>query len=102
MQKQAAEKLRVIDILKENATMVLAIGGFMYMIFSYVILPIKNLDYQVNDIIGNHLKTIEDEQIIATEERRQQGDALEANNIRLTRIEVLLEQLVDTKSSMKE
>ena len=99
--KQAAEKLRVLDILKEYGAGILAIGSFMFMIFSYVILPIKNLDYQVTDIIGNHLKTIEDEQITATEERRQQTDKLELNNVRLTKIEVLLEQLVDEKLTNK-
>lgn len=95
---QASEKLRVIDILKENSTMVVAIGGFVWIIYSTIIIPIEHLKYQTGDIINNHLKTIQDEQITATAERKEQTakmDKISGELIRLTTI--LLENSSEKK-----
>jgi hypothetical protein len=88
----SSEKLRVIDILKENSTMVIAIGGFVWVIYSTIIIPIKTLEYQTGDIIGNHLKTIQDEQVTATAERKSQTDKLDKLSSDLIRLTVILEQ----------
>jgi hypothetical protein len=83
----AAEKLRVIDILKENATMVIAIGGFVWMIYSFVLLPLKNMEFQMSDVLNNHLKTIQDEQIAASTERKEQRELLNIMNENLVRLQ---------------
>ena len=88
----ASEKLRVIDILKENSTMVLAIGGFVWIIYSTIIMPIAQLQYQTGDIINNHIKTIQDEMISATTERKIQTDKLDKLNSDLIRIITIMEQ----------
>jgi hypothetical protein len=95
--KDAAEKLRVIDILKENATSVLVIGGIVWTLYSTVILPIKNLEYQVGDIINNHIKTIQDEQVIATTERKEQSDKMDKLSGEIIRLTTVLEQITDKK-----
>lgn len=92
MENKALEKFRIQNVLKENATSVLAIGGFIWLIYSMVILPIKELEYNVGDIIGNHLKTIQDEQIIATAERKAQSDKLDNLSGDIIKLTTILEQ----------
>lgn len=70
----AEEKLRVIDIIKENATTLIFITGIVWSIVSFVVLPIKQLEFSVSTILNNHLKTIQDEQIRATIERKEQKE----------------------------
>jgi hypothetical protein len=96
-QSNASEKLRVIDIFKENASMVIAIGGFCWIIYSSIITPIKSLEFSVGDIIGNHLKTIQDEQVTATEERKSQTEKLDKLSGELIRLTTILEQNSDKK-----
>lgn len=86
-ENKAEEKLRVIDIIKENATMVLTIGGFMWIIYSFIILPITQLQYQVGNIINNHLKTIQDEQVSASQERKVQGIIINTLNENIVRLQ---------------
>lgn len=87
----AKEKLRIIDVIKENAGMVITIGGIIWAIYSLIILPIKQLEYQTGDIINNHLKTIQDEQIQASAERKEQGvKILELNN-QIIKLQTLIE-----------
>ena len=97
VENKAEEKLRVITIIKENSAMFIAIGGFIWIIYSMVIMPIKALEFQVSDIIGNHLKTIQDEQVEATAERKAQMVILNDTSARLIKIETLLEQIFDKK-----
>jgi len=92
MENKAAEKLRIIDTIKENAAMCIAIGGFVWLLYSMVIMPIQALEYQVGDIIGNHLKTIQDEQVTATAERKAQSILITNTNDRLIKIETLLDE----------
>ena len=66
---QAEEKLRVVDIIKENAVSFITIGGLVWVLFSYVILPIQKMQFQISNILDNHLATIETEIIEAKTER---------------------------------
>jgi hypothetical protein len=92
MKEQVAkEKLRIIDVIKENAGMVITIGGIIWAIYSLVILPIKQLEYQVGDIINNHLKTIQDEYIVASQERKEQGEMIRELNNQIVRLQTLIE-----------
>ena len=97
-ENKAAEKLSVLVILKENAAMIIAIGGFIWVIYSSVILPIKNLEYQVGDILNNHLKTIQNEQVKATAERAAEADQINKANEKLVKLETILEQVLDKKT----
>lgn len=83
----AKEKLRVIDIIKENSAMVVAIGGFVWLIYSAIIIPLKELEYSVSDILNNHLKSIQDEQISATTERKEQRELIMNLNESVIRLE---------------
>lgn len=89
---QAAEKLRVIDTIKENAGLVLSIGGFVWLVFQFLILPIQQLKYQVGNILENHLATIQTELTTATAERSEQGRQLTALSEQIVRLQVLLEK----------
>jgi hypothetical protein len=61
MENQAEEKLRIMDVIKNNATTVVSIGAFVWILFSYVILPIQKMQFQVSNILDNHLATIQTE-----------------------------------------
>jgi hypothetical protein len=89
-ENKAEEKLRIIDVIKENSAAVIAIGGFIWIVYSAIVLPIKALEYQVGDIIGNHLKTIQDEQVTATAERKAQTEMLMDISSKLIRLETIV------------
>jgi hypothetical protein len=93
----AKEKLRIVDIIKENATTALVIGGFVWTLYATVILPIKNLEYQVGDIINNHIKTIQDESVTATAERKAQSEKLDKLSGEIIKLTTILEQITDKK-----
>lgn len=87
----AKEKLRVIDTIKENAGLVLSVGGFVAIIFQFIIVPLNQLQYQVGDILNNHIKTIQDSEIEATSEREAQGKQLTALSEQIIRLQTLME-----------
>lgn len=87
----AKEKLRIIDTLKENATLVISVGGFVWLIFQFVIIPLNNLQYQVGDIINNHIKTIQDSEVEAKTEREIQGRQLTALSEQIVRLQTIIE-----------
>lgn len=89
--ENAKEKLRIIDVIKENAALAVTIGGFIWVLISMVILPIKQLEYQVGDIINNHLKTIQDEYTVASQERKEQGEMIKELTAQVIRLQTLLE-----------
>lgn len=97
MENKASEALRITKIFKENIATVITIGGFMWLLFSNVVKPIQQLEYSVGDIIGNHLKTIQDEQVVATAERKAQTDKLDKLSGELIRLTTILEQTGDLK-----
>lgn len=88
----AKEKLRMIDIIRENAGMVVSIGGFVYLMFQFIILPIYQLQFKVNNILDNHLATIQTELTEAKTERDIQGKQLTALSEQLVRLETLMEK----------
>lgn len=97
MQNKAEEKLRIIDTIKENASMIIIIVGVIWAIVQTIIIPLKSLEFGQNDILNNHLKTIQDEMIVATQERKVQGEKIDALNSQLVRLETILEQESDKK-----
>jgi hypothetical protein len=88
----AKEKLRVIDIIRENAALIVSVGGFVWLIFQFLIIPVKEMQFQMNDVLNNHLKTIQDNLIIATAEREAQGKQLNALSEQIARLTVLIEK----------
>ena len=90
-ENKAAEKLRIIDVIKENAALVLSVGGFVWVIFQFLIIPINALTYQVGDILNNHLKTIQDEQIVATQERKEESERIKDLSEQIVRLTTILE-----------
>jgi hypothetical protein len=88
----AKEKLRVIDIIKENAALIVSVGGFIWLIFQFLIIPVKQMQFQMDDVLNNHLKTIQDQMVVATEERKAQGEQLNALSEQITRLTVLIEK----------
>lgn len=88
----AKEKLRMIDIIRENAGMVVSIGGFVYLMFQFIILPIYQLQFKVSNILDNHLATIQTELTEAKTERDIQGKQLTALSEQLVRLETLMEK----------
>ena len=87
----AQEKLRIIDTIKENAGMVLTIGAAVYTIFQFLILPIYSLTFKVDNILDNHLATIQTELTEAKTERDLQGKQLTALSEQIVRLQVLIE-----------
>jgi hypothetical protein len=92
MENLASEKIRIDKVIKENASSFLAIGGFVWLIYSLVITPIQRLEYSVGDILNNHLKTIQDEQVTATAERKSQTEQLNLLSNEITKLTTILEQ----------
>jgi hypothetical protein len=87
----AEEKLRIIDVIKENAGMVISIGGFIFLIFQFLILPMYKLQLQVQNILDNHLATIQLELTEAKTERDLQGKQLTALSEQIVRLSTLME-----------
>lgn len=88
----AKEKLRIIDTLKENTSLVITIVGAVWVVFQFVIIPIQQMKFQVDNILDNHLKTIQDQMTIATTERTEQGKQLQALSEQIVRLSTLLEK----------
>lgn len=87
----AKEKLRVMDIIKENAGLVISVGGFVWLIFQFVIIPIKSMEFNMNDILNNHLKTIQTEMTTATAEREEQSKQIQMLSEQIVRLTTLIE-----------
>lgn len=88
----AKEKLRIIDVLKENTSLVITIVGITWIIFQFVIIPIQQMKFQVDNILDNHLKTIQDEMTEAKTERDAQGKQLTALSEQIIRLTTLIEK----------
>ena len=88
----ASEKLRVIDTIKENAGAVISIGGFCWIIFQFLIIPVYRLQYQMDNILDNHLATIQTELTEAKIERDLQGKQLNNLSEQIVRLQVLIEK----------
>ena len=91
-QTQAAEKLRIIDTIRENAGVVISIGGFVWLIFQFLIIPVYKLQYDVGNILDNHLATIQTELTAAKTERDAQGKQLTALSEQIIRLQTLMEK----------
>lgn len=90
-ENRAEEKLRIVETLKENAGMILSIGGFMWMIFQFVIIPMNKMQYQINNVLDNHLATIQTELTEAKIERDFQGKQLTTLSEQIVRLQTLME-----------
>jgi hypothetical protein len=88
----ASEKLRVIDIIRENAGLVITVGGFVWLIFQFLIIPIYKLQFDVGNILDNHLATIQTELTEAKAERDIQGKQLTALSEQIVRLQTLIEK----------
>jgi len=88
----AREKLRVIDTIKENAALVVSVGGFVFLIFQFVIMPVAKLQYDIANILDNHLATIQTELTEAKTERKIQGDLLVQLSEQIIKLQVELEE----------
>ena len=88
----AKEKLRVTDIIKENAGMVITIGGFIFLMFQFVLLPIQETKFKIDNILDNHLSTIQQEMTEAKSERHAQTTQLNALSEQLIRLSTQLEK----------
>lgn len=87
----SSEKLRILDAIKENAMSFIFIAGLMWSFISFVVLPIKQLEYSVGTILNNHLKTMESQQLILTEESKQQREIMTQIQKELIKVQVQLE-----------
>lgn len=92
MKSNAAEKLRIVDVIKENAGVVISIGGFVWLIFQFLIIPVYKLQYDVSNILDNHLATIQTQMTEAKIERTAQSKQLTE----------LMEQIVRLQEQMKK
>jgi hypothetical protein len=91
MENKAEEKLRILDVIRENAGLVISIGGFVYLMFQFIIMPIYELQFKVSNILENHIKTIQDNLIVATSERDAQGKQLTALSEQIIRLTTIVE-----------
>jgi len=87
----AKEKLRIIDTIKENTGLVLSVGGFIWLIFQFLIIPMVRLQDAVTNILDNHLATIQIELTEAKTERDIQGKQLTALSEQIVRLETLIQ-----------
>ena len=87
----AQEKLRIIDTIKENAGLVLSVGGFIYLLFQFLVIPMVRLQDAVTNILDNHLATIQVELTEAKTERDLQGKQLTALSEQIVRLQTLME-----------
>ena len=92
VEEQAEEKLRIIDVIKENAAMILSLGGFLWLLFSYIVSPIQSLQYQVGDILNNHMKTLQDNMVTQTTVAEEQAKQIRALSEAVVRLTVEIEQ----------
>jgi hypothetical protein len=90
-ESQAREKLRIMDTIKENAGAVISIGGFVWLVFQFLVIPVYKLQFQMQNILDNHLATIQTELTTATAEREEQGKQLTALSEQIVRLQVLIE-----------
>jgi len=90
-ENKAEEKLRILETIKENAGAVISIGGFVYLVFQFIILPIYQLQFDVGNILDNHLATIQTELTEAKAERDLQGKQLTALSEQIIRLSTQLE-----------
>lgn len=88
---EAKEKLTIIATLKENIGVVISIGGFIYLIFQFLIMPVAKLQYQVGNILDNHLATIQTELTEAKTERDIQGKQLNALSEQIVKLQTIME-----------
>jgi F0F1-type ATP synthase membrane subunit b/b' len=88
----AKEKLRVIDIIKENAALVISVAGFVWLVFQFLIMPVAKLQYDVGNILNNHLETIQNELTEAKTERKAQGLLLNELTSQIIKLQVLIEK----------
>lgn len=86
-----AEKLRIFDAIKENAGLVLSIGGFVWLVFQFVIMPVAKLQYDVGNILDNHLATIQTELTEAKAERKAQGLLINELASQIIKLQTLIE-----------
>ena len=91
-QNKAAEKLRIVDVIKENTGLVLSIGGFIWLVFQFLILPMQEMRFQINNILDNHLATIQTELTSAKSERDKQGKQLITLSEQIIRLQILIEK----------
>ena len=91
-QNNASEKLRILDTIKENAGAVISIGGFIWLLFQFLIVPIYQLQFQMDNVLDNHLATIQTELTTAKVERESQGRQLNALSEQIIRLQVLMEK----------
>lgn len=87
----AKEKLRIMDTIKENAGVVLSVGGFTWLIFQFLIIPMVRLQDAVTNILDNHLATIQIELTEAKTQRDLQGKQLTALSEQIVRLQTLME-----------
>jgi hypothetical protein len=87
----AKEKLRVIDIIRENAALIVSVGGFVWLIFQFLIIPVREMQFQMSDVLNNHIKTIQDQMVIATAEREMQSKQLALLSEQIVRLTTLIE-----------
>jgi hypothetical protein len=87
----AKEKLRIIDTLKENVGMIISVGGFMWLIFQFVIIPMNQMSFQIENILDNHLATIQTELTEAKTERDFQGKQLTNLSEQIIRLQTIME-----------
>lgn len=90
-ENKAEEKLRIIETIKENVGMIISIGGFMWLIFQFVIIPMNRLQYQIENILDNHLATIQTELTEAKAERDMQGKQLTALSEQIIRLQTIMQ-----------
>ena len=91
MKGQAEEKLRILDTIRENAGMVITIGGFIWLIFSFIIIPLYKVQYDIANILDNHLATIQSELTTATAERKTQTEQLNSLSAQVIKLTTILE-----------
>lgn len=87
----AQEKLRIIDTIRENAGLVLGVGGFVWLIFQFLIIPMVRVQDAITNILDNHLATIQTELTEAKAERDLQGNQLRVLSEQIVRLQTLIE-----------
>ena len=90
-ENRAEEKLRIVDTIKENVGMIISIGGFMWLIFQFVIIPMNRMQYQIENILDNHLATIQAELTEAKVERDFQGKQLTTLSEQIIKLQAIME-----------
>ena len=89
----AEEQNRVNKYFKENFLTIIFICGITWTLIQMVIIPIKQLEWEVSNDMNNHFKTIQDNEIIATQERKEESNKID----NLTAQVIRLQAIMDTK-----